>query len=484
MQMPSLREKLTLYYLAILTAVLLIFGVAIYFYLVRSLLNIVDESLGHRVSMMVSRLSSADERTANATEEHSDQAMINPQITQIIDAHGRIVDEVGSTNHQLPADMEALNALDYNKTAFETRRLPSGEWIRLATRRAKDPDGDVYWVRAGQSVNPLEKARLKLLLLIGIAVPVVLLLGSYGGLLLANQALRPVDRITRAAEQIGAGDLTERVPLPSRMDEIGRLAATFNNMIARLQAAFERQRQFTSDASHELRTPLAVMRGDIEIALRRTRSIDEYQQVLTSNLEEIVRLSRLVDDLLTLARADVGTTALQREPLSLDKLCREMIDYISPLAQMREQHLKYNGPDSEVMINGDIQRLKQLLLNLLDNAIKYTGFGGDVTLGLKRSEQEAVLVVSDTGRGIPTEDIPFIFERFFRHSRTTSDRMASGFGLGLSIVKWIVDSHGGKIEVTSTPGQGTTFTVRLPLMQFQPQSRPAPVLESDLVRQG
>ena len=132
--MPSLREKLTLYYLAILTAVLLIFGVTIYFYLVQSLLNIVDESLGHRVSMMVSRLSSTDERTASPTEEHSDQAMINPQITQIIDAHGRIVDEVGSTTHQLPPDMEVLNALDYNKTMFETRRLPSGEWIRLATR--------------------------------------------------------------------------------------------------------------------------------------------------------------------------------------------------------------------------------------------------------------------------------------------------------------------------------------------------------------
>ena len=226
------------------------------------------------------------------------------------------------------------------------------------------------------------------------------------------------------------------------------------------------------------------MRGDIEIALRRTRSIDEYQQVLTSNLEEIIRLSRLVDDLLTLARADVGSTALQREPLSLDKLCGEMIDYITPLAQMREQHLRYDGPDSEVMINGDIHRLKQLLLNLLDNAIKYTDFGGDVTLGLKRSDQEAVLVVSDTGRGIPMEDIPFIFERFFRHSRTTSDRTASGFGLGLSIVKWIVDSHGGKIEVTSTPGQGTTFTVRLPLLPLLPPTRPARVLETDLVRQS
>src|SRR5262249_43134296 len=158
----------------------------------------------------------------------------------------------------------------------------------------------------------------------------------YGGLLLANQALKTVDRKTRAAEQIGAGDLTERVSLPSRMDENGRLGAAFNSMIARLQAAVGRQRQVTLRASHELRKTLAVMRGDIEIALRRPRSNDEYQEVLTSNLEEIIRLSRLVDDLLTLARADGGTTALQREPLSLDKLCHEMIDYIMPLAQTRE----------------------------------------------------------------------------------------------------------------------------------------------------
>src|SRR4030095_3897519 len=281
-----------------------------------------------------------------------------------------------------------------NRTAFETRRLPSGEWIRIATRRAKDPDGDVYWVRAGQSVNPLEKARLKLLLLIGVAVPVVLLLGSYGDLLLANQALRPVDRITRAAEQIGAGDLTERVPLPSRMDEIGRLAATFNHMIARLQAAFERQRQFTSDASHEFRTPLAVMRGDIEITLRRTRSIDEYKRALTSNLEEIMRLSRLVEDLLTLARGDTGQIELRCEPIDLNDICRRMAGYISPLADQRDQTLIYEPPPgvetAPVMISADALRIKQLLLNLLDNAIKYTERRGRVALGLKTEGRVAV----------------------------------------------------------------------------------------------
>jgi signal transduction histidine kinase len=234
-------------------------------------------------------------------------------------------------------------------------------------------------------------------------------------------------------------------------------------MISRLQAAFERQKQFTSDASHDLRTPLAVMRGDIEIALRRERTAEEYQRVLTSNLEEIVRLSRLVEDLLTLARADAGRLELRREPIDLDELCQRMVEYISPLAHQKGQTLGYDGPGAAVVVKADVVRIKQLLLNLLDNAIKYTQLQGGVTLGLKTEDKDAVITVSDTGRGISPEDLPHIFDRFFRRSGTTSDRSAAGFGLGLSIVKWIVDSHGGKIEAKSEVGKGTTFTVRFPL---------------------
>ncbi len=278
--------------------------------------------------------------------------------------------------------------------------------------------------------------------------------------------MRPVDRVTKAAEQIGvAGDLSERVPASARMDEIGRLAATFNHMISRLQAAFERQKQFTSDASHELRTPLAVMRADIEIALRRERGKEEYQRVLTSNLEEIVRLSRLVEDLLMLARADAGKLELKCEPMDLDDLCSKMTEYILPLADQRDQTLTYHQPQGKVIINADMHRIKQLLLNLLDNAIKYTEQRGSIILGLKTEGDDAVLTVSDSGRGIPPEDLPHIFDRFFRRSAKTSDRSASGFGLGLSIVKWIVDSHAGKIVAQSEPGKGTTFIVRLPLIK-------------------
>jgi two-component system OmpR family sensor kinase len=470
--MLSLRAKLTLYYLAILSAVLIFFGFAIYWYLSRSLVASIDDSLAYQAAALEQRMEAStaleflpDEQAGLNHESHIDQLLITPQIIQVIDAAGRITDETApSSVHHLPVSLDALRRIAGGATHFETIALPSGEQFRLATRRAQDQEGDTYFIRVGQSLRPLQQARLRLILVLSIAIPAALLLGSYGGLLLANQALRPVDRITRAAEQIGAGDLSERVPLPEKTDELGRLAATFNRMIARLQAAFERQRQFTSAASHELRTPLAVMRGDIEITLRRPRPPEEYQRVLTSNLEEIVRLSRLVEDLLTLARADAAQSVLQCEPMALDQLCQQVIEYILPLAQTRRQTLTYQPPAAPVLIKGDAQRLKQLLLNLIDNALKYTGEEGRITLGLKAEGEEAVLTVADTGRGIPPGDLPHVFERFFRHSRTTSDKNISGFGLGLSIVKWIVDSHGGKIEVASKVGEGTTFTVRLPLL--------------------
>jgi two-component system, OmpR family, sensor kinase len=481
--MLSLRVKLTLYYLAILTAVLLLFGSSIYTYLSRTLQTTIDESLGSQLKriehiLAVSSGSEINDPSVPSGEYDAHLLQLSPHLIQIIDDQGRVTDETVSPRRaNLEVDIDRLRLLEVGKNYYETVRLTDGNDLRVATRRIKaQEDVGGYYIRLGQPLETLDAARWRLLLILGIAMPVALLLGSYGGLLLANQALRPVDRITRAAEQISTGDLTERVPMSAKMDEIGRLVATFNQMISRLQAAFERQKQFTSDASHEMRTPLAVMRGDIEIALRRERSADEYKRVLTSNLEEIIRLSRLVEDLLMLARADSGRVELRHEPVDLNKLCQQMVEYISPLAQQKGQDIFYyhlNGKAREtatvdsgaIKISGDMQRIKQLLLNLLDNAIKYTDFGGKVSLELKTEDKCAVITVADTGRGITPEDLPYIFERFFRKSKTTSDRSATGFGLGLSIVKWIVDSHSGKITAQSEVGRGTTFTVKFPLLQ-------------------
>jgi len=471
--MLSLRLKLTLYYLAILSAILLFFGIAIYSYVYRSLLVTIDESLTYQMQKIQRNLEQAAGGAEPGMEnDHSERLLeLRPHAMQIIDDSWEIRDEMyASPNDRLEVDRDKLSRIAVGETKYENVKTPAGELLRVVTHRAKYPEGGTYFIRLGYSLETFQKAIRRTLILLGVAIPLALLLGSYGGLLLANQALRPVDRMTRAAEQIAAGDLSERVPEPARMDELGRLAATFNDMIARLQAAFERQKQFTSDASHELRTPLAVMRGDIEVTLRRERSAEEYKRALTSNLEEIIRLSRLVEDLLTLARGDTGRFELRCEPVDLNDLCRRMAEYISPLADQRDQTLIYEPPPgaetAPVIVSADTLRVKQLLLNLLDNAIKYTPLRGRVALRLKTENNVAVITVVDTGRGIPPEDLPHIFERFFRRSAKTADRTAVGFGLGLSIVKWIVDSHGGRIEAKSEVGKGTEFTVRLPLLDL------------------
>ena len=473
--MLSLRYKLALYYLIILSVVLLVCGIAIYGYISRTLVTTIDESLDHQLQKLedVAKLSTSDaglddpgQSPDSANDTEGEVIPIPLQLMQVINSRGEIQTETyAHPQDEVPVDLPNLQRLQPDTTHHDTILMPSGELLRVATRRTRGHDGEDFYVRLGHSLAALQQARKRLLLVFGIAIPLALLLSSFGGLVLANQALRPVDRITKAAEQIAAGDLSERVPVSQKMDELGRLASTFNYMISRLQAAFERQKQFTSDASHELRTPLAVMRGELEIALRRERSPEEYQRTLGSNLEEIIRLSRLVEDLLMLARADAGRVELRCEPVNLSALCQNTTEYISPLAEQREQTLAYQPIRETITINADQQRIKQLLLNLLDNAIKYTEHGGTITLSLTTENQHAVLAVADTGRGIPAEDVPHVFERFFRRSAKTSDRSASGSGLGLSIVKWIVDAHGGSIDVQSKVGAGTTFTVRLPLAE-------------------
>jgi signal transduction histidine kinase len=237
-------------------------------------------------------------------------------------------------------------------------------------------------------------------------------------------------------------------------------------MINRLEQAFQRERRFAADASHELRTPLAVLRGDIEVALRRERSPEEYERVLKSSLEEIARLTKLTDDLLTLARSDADQSVLDVEEVRLDLLAGDARAYILPLADSAGITLRYDAPDSPVVVEGDQKRLKQLLVNLLDNAIKYTPAGGSARLALAKDDSVAVIEVSDTGRGIPAGALPHVFERFYRQTDPRDTRV-TGFGLGLAISKWIADAHGGSIDVESREGQGSRFTVRLPMAPNQ-----------------
>jgi two-component system, OmpR family, sensor kinase len=296
------------------------------------------------------------------------------------------------------------------------------------------------------------------------------------GWFLAAKAMAPVDRMTRTAGAIGsAADLSQRVPVPQEADEIGRLALTFNQMLARLQQAFATQRQFLADASHELRSPLTAIRANVE-TLRRGGELQGTEQDETLRVveREVDRMGRLVDDLLSLARADAGQEpVLQR--LSLDALLLEVYHQQRPLAGRVRLVL---GEFEPVEIDGDPDRLKQLLLNLVDNAFRHTPEGGTVTLDLIHREREAVIRVRDTGAGISPEHLPHIFERFYRIDSARSREMG-GTGLGLAISREIVEAHGGRIAVESAPNEGTTFTVALPasVAAPYPSLEPEPAMQ-------
>ena len=281
-----------------------------------------------------------------------------------------------------------------------------------------------------------------------------------GGWMLALRALRPVDRMTETTRRISAEHLTGRLDETGAGDELDRLAQTLNAMLGRLDAAFKEMRQFTADASHELQTPLTILKGEMEVALRSPRSPEEYQRILKSALEEIDKIARLVEGLLLLARADAGVLRMDQRPVDLGQLVEEVYGQARILAEARSINLGL-GPVEPVSAQGDYTHLRRLLLNLVDNGIKYTPPGGNVTISLQSSGGWASIRVEDTGIGIPKEDQARIFQRFYRSPEARS-RAEGGAGLGLCIARSIAEAHGGRIEVESIAGRGSTFTVLLP----------------------
>jgi heavy metal sensor kinase len=293
-----------------------------------------------------------------------------------------------------------------------------------------------------------------------VVVPVGLLLAAGGGWFLARRALRPVERMRETAHRISAEHLAERLRGSGAGDELDRLAQTLNGMLGRLDEAFNQVRRFSADASHELQTPLTILKGELEVALRAPRGPEEYRQVLRSALEEIDRIASLTDGLLLLARAGAGVLRMDRQPLDLADLVADVLERVKVLADSHSIHLAV-GPVEHLSIRGDYARLNRLLLNLLDNGIKYTDPGGRVTLSLEGEGGWAALRVSDTGIGLSPEERDRIFQPFYRTAEAHS-RGEGGHGLGLAIARSIADVHGGKIQVESAPGQGSTFTVLLP----------------------
>jgi heavy metal sensor kinase len=316
-------------------------------------------------------------------------------------------------------------------------------------------------LRVAHSEEPLWQEMEEFVSVLLLALPLGLILAGLGGFALARKALAPVDVMAHKAERISAERLNERLPVENPDDELGQLAQAFNATLARLEGAFEQLRRFTADASHELRTPLTAIRSVGEVALQTPKSATEYRDVIGSMLEETDRLTRLVDSLLTLSRADAGHVHVDRAEISLLGLAQEASSLVEVLAEEKRQRISVQG-DSTLVVSGDRLILRQALINLIDNAIKYSPTGVEIGVQVHQGKDSQVIVeVIDQGLGVSQEHQSRIFDRFYRVDKARS-REWGGAGLGLAIARWAVEAHGGQIVVESAEGVGSTFRVTLP----------------------
>ncbi len=460
-----LRLRLTLWYGSALALILVVFATILYVVTARGLRDQVDQSLEETAMTAVRSLEERGFLPLLSEEELLSQfpelARID-KFFQIFSPSGTI--SIRSPNirqHDVPLSRTALDVALMGKSIFESAKYPNEPPLRLISVPIVYRGTLMYIIQVGTSLESVEETLHRLLVVLLITMPVALAVSLAGGWFLAGRALRPVDAITLAAQRIAAGDLTQRLSTMNSSDEIGRLASTFNDMISRLDTSFRQVRQFSSDASHELRTPLTVMKGETELVLRRPRTIGDYQTVLESNLEEIDRMTNIVDELLFLSRADMGQVKMDRRPVKMESLVEDIHRQACLLGQDRDIQVVL-GTMMPATVLGDELRLRELLLNLVDNAVKYSKPGGKVEIALIVDGREVQLKVLDQGIGIPQEALGRIFDRFYRTDEARV-HTKKGTGLGLAICAWIVEAHQGRIEVKSHVGQGSQFTVILPL---------------------
>jgi heavy metal sensor kinase len=344
--------------------------------------------------------------------------------------------------------------------------LVEGRSYRVATHPRRDQWGGpvVMYAQALMALDDLHAREQRLRTWLFAGGLVMLSSGAAASWALSRLWLRSVTVMEETARNLGAGDLgRRRLFVPSDDAELAALAGAFNNLLDRLEVAHTAQQRFTADASHELRTPLTILRGEIEVALRRPRSAEEYRDVLLSNKEEIERLSRLTENMLALAHVDVGDAVAQREPVNMAEVCSVVTAKLQPLAAEKGIALTLDAPDDggALSVMGDRVALERVMHNLVENAIRYTPPDESVNVRLSKQDAQVRVDVSDSGSGIAPEHLPLLFDRFYRVDKARS-RAHGGSGLGLSIVRALVEAHGGTVQVESQVGSGSTFTVRLP----------------------
>ena len=464
----SLRSKLTLWCASLFGIMLfLIWGVS-YEMLSNGLARDVDASLESVGTAISKTLNEPPSGALPADLEAMLREFLGPEFPerffQLLDPLGRSDPQFpNSFPEELSPDPKAMENAVKGIRTFSTIQGEGPYPSRILTLPVIQGKRVTQILQVGMSLEGVYLARRRFLLILAILGPVAVLLAGGGGWLLARWALVPVDRMVSTARRIGGTNLEERINHKGIDDELGRLARTLNEMLERLESSFRQTRQFTADAAHELRTPLTALKGEMEMALRSVRDPLEYQSVIASNLEEIEHLYRLVEDLLLLSRADAGALGIAEEDVDLQALITEAVRRASVLAEARSVALTAET-SSPVPFTGDSRRLLQILLNLVDNAIKFTPAGGQVMVNLNREGSWAVISVQDTGIGIPPEEQEKIFQRFYRVQKGRS-RDTGGTGLGLCIVRSLVEAHRGHIELESSPGNGSTFRIFLPLVQ-------------------
>lgn len=453
----SLRLRLTLLYAIVTGGVLLVFGATAIFVFNAILVDQIDNTLANAVDLIISGINvgELDELEGNleSVELRSD---VYVQIWDLGGAAQTGLRELEGFTNQRPFDPAGLR--------LETpiyRYVQAGVvYLRVISVPLEQNGRRIGTLQVAVSLDVVDAARMGLEKTLGVIWIVAILISANVAWLTLGQTLRPLKSITLAAEQINrADDLSRRIPYDGPADEIGDLVDSFNQTLERLEVLFTSQQRLLADVSHELRTPLTVIKGNADL-MRRMNSLDE--ESLTSIDQEAGRLSRLVGGLLLLAQAESGKLALVEKPVELDLLVTEVFQEMSVLAGNKVR-LHLNEID-QVIIRGDRDRLKQVFINLVANAIQYTPSGGEVFISLEKIKDQARIICRDTGPGIPAEDLPHIFERFYRAEKSRTRGRSTGFGLGLSIANWIVERHGGRIEVNSKEGQGTAFAIWLPVI--------------------
>lgn len=466
--MRTIRARLTLGYAAIFMATLLGLGIALYFAMTQAL-------EGEAITAVQSLAGQAEHLLAASVQEQGRNGehgvafdLGDPTLAEALAGGGlflEVHDPAGVVVNRSPT----LHGQALLGPQDSQANMPDVPWIRqipgigptLIYMRVVRLDGRlVGTIVTGRPLTGIyvTLVRLRTLLIAGMAVAVAAAL--IGGWTVAGAALRPVDRLTRAARSIGAGDLHQRLHMSGPDDELHRLAAAFDEMLGRLEGAFERERQFSADVAHELRTSLTVLAGELAVALRKPRTPGEYQRSLLSLKEEVNRLTRTVLDLLLLARADAGAEPMRRSPVQLDQLLRRALHSFAAQAAGQGVVLGGEGPEG-VILSVDSDRLLEAVSNLIDNALRHTGSGDTVTVKWQPQSDGVAIAVVDNGEGITAAHLPHVFKRFYR-AESHRSRDGGGAGLGLAITKWIVEAHGGRITVESRPQDSTQFLIWLP----------------------